>query len=1656
MDKYFFYSFYFLLFFKFLINIHCNIQNIQFDNTKNIILFDNIAIYSNENENLIVQTYIEEDDSQQISFSSDIKNKTLIKISNESFILFALNTNNNKLLYNTYKVNPIFGESTFIDKNFNLLNIIGNYTIKNINNNDFLIFYMNQKDFYLYSINLNGTSNGGLKKINLENENYLNNIDCDSYNGINIFCVYTIINLIPDYSYYMPTSYYSFININDNILLGEEIRSDIMGPALLKFEYNGQKKFLVCYYENSRNSNRQPSVYCLFFITEGNKITRDKSYFIGNIQSSQLTYQDFPFQNAIQLIKFENSIYIHLKVKKDQKYKSSLLFVASLDLNLVIPFYIDQNLGGTEKKNIFVNNKYILFLTEEKDYNNNNYFKINFEKLQINCPSVTLYQLSDENNIINLNNLIEVTKDISDENIYISFDLDPLTDIKTDNIINMGGLLNDYLIKEKDKASSANIILQYNENIKITYNYYIYHTDDMTSNSEFSSYELFSNFCLLKVLSCYKSCQNCSEFIAGTNEKHLCTKCKNNNYYKYLIDKNDTKFFNCYNSEDSNIEHYYLDTNDNQYHDCNESCKTCKNNKSCEECQEGYYFIQGLISKDLCYRTAPIGYYFDLNQKYYKICFDTCSECIYGGNQTKNNCTKCKTEFKNYNYDESKCTTDYTTCKKFWKINNTNDIECINSCDGFIILEGTNKNQCVSNCQSYINPFSFWTYISLLFYSCEEKSKNILQKYCITQNFCNLKGLKNNSTTCYSPINCFEMNDTTKVIPSKEDIPGTIEEATVVKYYEFSSINIPDIFYGLKNISEDLIKYYLSEYEKESNSNSNKNNLYFITVNTFSDFIVTIYPLNKEEYLYKNVIKQNKLIFVKLEEYLTKSQKIIENKNQIGIGLIEFKNNNIPINSINYFFFEYEKNNFSYNILKKSEIISSISDSSLKLSTEYPLYNFENSQISDQYSKNLISTIQILNSENEDINFFSSKSDFYTDICKTFTSEVGTDMTILDRLETYSTKLSLCEIGCEFVTIIDKGRNENPRAVCECDYKENLERNLNSYNFDYEKSEGKDVSNINVLKCGKNVFNSKEIQNNLIFWIFIFFIIIFIIIFLIIIFFGNSSIEDLLKIKQDIPLIIKENDNENENKESIFNISEKVSSINSDEKDEIIPVKNSKDNSNNSKNEMISIKKSNASPPKKLKEKISLKTKQFSLKTDNNSNNTTNIYFNKNQELKFKEIEDDMLDEIYPNYDEVIYDNYYNNKYMKNNFINLKLKHLKLKKYFMAPLKENEIQKQNNTDTEDEFNDINFYHHKKKRASIKYYKTLLPKAKISENILYNNYLNPQLETEYDSNKKKAVQFFEDSYFLVDKNKNLLKNQKESKNSDINISENNQIFSSKKNKSLVSSNFSNEKKLDNSSFRNLNKSNKSSIIANYLLNTTNTQNSINDNYSFFKFYWNYLNKREFCLESIYNMKKEIVSYIRISTFLFVISILLAFNCLLFTSNQIHERYTYTKEKGSISEFSYIFQKEFGFVFLLIIIYLVIKMIFIKLIYGKIFRIYYSDKKELSPQGNFKKEKEEKDDKDIKRKEYIKKYKKKSFIYIGIIFVLMILFGFISICYFGIFKNSNVGMLFRFFISFIFSIVFCAILCLIVTFVYHLGRKNNNITLLKLYRIFQIIY
>ena len=145
-----------------------------------------------------------------------------------------------------------------------------------------------------------------------------------------------------------------------------------------------------------------------------------------------------------------------------------------------------------------------------------------------------------------------------------------------------------------------------------------------------------------------------------------------------------------------------------------------------------------------------------------------------------------------------------------------------------------------------------------------------------------------------------------------------------------------------------------------------------------------------------------------------------------------------------------------------------------------------------------------------------------------------------------------------------------------------------------------------------------------------------------------------------------------------------------------------------------------------------------------------------------------------------------------------------------------------------------------------------------------------------------------------------------------------------------------------------------------------------------------------------------------------------------------------------------------------------MLFIKFIYEKLFRISQSAKEDLTPFGNDESEKSENEENEentgkkeksvrtIKRNAFIKQYNKKSLIYIGIIFAVMILLGYISVCYIGIFKNTKGGVVLRFVITFIFSIIFCAIFCLIIVTIYHYMRKTGKNWLKTAYNIARIVY
>ena len=149
---------------------------------------------------------------------------------------------------------------------------------------------------------------------------------------------------------------------------------------------------------------------------------------------------------------------------------------------------------------------------------------------------------------------------------------------------------------------------------------------------------------------------------------------------------------------------------------------------------------------------------------------------------------------------------------------------------------------------------------------------------------------------------------------------------------------------------------------------------------------------------------------------------------------------------------------------------------------EYEIYNQENfTELDLNICKD--ETIQIsvpvlINEDNLDI--YDPKSNFYNDICYPYTSENGTDIVLSDRIYEFIDKnLTLCENNCTFI----RYNSELKQALCECktklkiniisDLKINKEKLLEFF-FNI-----KNFINLGIIKCYKLLITKKGMEKNI-------------------------------------------------------------------------------------------------------------------------------------------------------------------------------------------------------------------------------------------------------------------------------------------------------------------------------------------------------------------------------------------------------------------------------------------------------------------------------------------------------------------------------------------------------------------------------------------------
>ena len=499
-----------------------------------------------------------------------------------------------------------------------------------------------------------------------------------------------------------------------------------------------------------------------------------------------------------------------------------------------------------------------------------------------------------------------------------------------------------------------------------------------------------------------------------------------------------------------------------------------------------------------------------------KVCYDKCGSCNeYSDNEEEMKCLTCKD-----NYYLSSVKEDY--CSSCYDENIENSLYSI----WYYNLE-KNKSECLYNnkyCSEIISlnkPYMIYNTFECV-ESCPYKYKYYLGYYCV--DVCNKENMKSNGVKCEckngykininkeeNTIECIEdcpnlfdneLNECVDSLYSNDQIlfnntlysecPLYTKEITKnnsitceCEYKEYKILNNNKLYIGctISNECPENMYTFNNKCIKEcpiynyinTCVNQCPNDTILIKNNclTKDDINNDINDYAKIIYMEKKLIENDKL---KIEVYNSNGQEEMRNISKIDLSECE-----------KILREKYKMTLSDYFIILKIEIIRNDNPTN---QVEYAIYNnkFEIIDLkicSESYvkinhnlnfSKINYKKMESLSKNGYDI--FNPNDKFYTDICSKYKSEYGTDVINRDRRNDYYHNYSLCEEKCKY-----NGLNfYNYSINCICQIKYDINFNLRDFSFItvYEIFHNAlNPANFKVIKCYKDVFNSYNIFSNL-------------------------------------------------------------------------------------------------------------------------------------------------------------------------------------------------------------------------------------------------------------------------------------------------------------------------------------------------------------------------------------------------------------------------------------------------------------------------------------------------------------------------------------------------------------------------------------------------
>ena len=455
-----------------------------------------------------------------------------------------------------------------------------------------------------------------------------------------------------------------------------------------------------------------------------------------------------------------------------------------------------------------------------------------------------------------------------------------------------------------------------------------------------------------------------------------------------------------------------------------------------------------------------------------KVCVDSCDETIYV--LVDNQCGLCKYFYSDRPYkliNISQCFSSdeipegaevydeklyLLKCKSGYILKN--DI-CVSNCYETCIQcsdysEDSNNQKCLACKTNYIlvegNCISITTSISTI------TTPNTIFTYNI---------IKTDSHN-YKIIE--EKNETDSINNIiKDSLKNTLEDSSN-NIIEDSLNSTMDYPYSAYQLISDIINYTLIEFENDTKKN--------IIEDLFGDVNITEVDNGEDKVKF-----MDDLLIILTS---TTNQKINESEKNItlDLGECEYKlksEYDIPINDSLY-------------ILQYILEESGMKIPKMEYEIYYPLNQKELIKLNLTTCEGTKIDISIKVDINESIDKYNSSSDYYNDICSKAKSESQTDITLDDRRNEFAkNNMSLCEENCDLVEY----NYDTKKAKCSCDIKLSipLMDDIKFNKDDLYKGfiDIKNNLNLNIMKCFKEVFNTKSLLNNYGFFIIMFIILLY-------------------------------------------------------------------------------------------------------------------------------------------------------------------------------------------------------------------------------------------------------------------------------------------------------------------------------------------------------------------------------------------------------------------------------------------------------------------------------------------------------------------------------------------------------------------------------------